>query len=228
MIQWLIDQVTSIWSTFTGYIQSIFNMISDLWRGVQTWALWAKNEAISWAVREIQSVISLVISARDWLLQQIYYTWNDAKSYATNLVAQSLANLSGLIANVSNVISAYLQPVFAWVQQNVNNLIVYVNSLIAPLVGVFNYVSSRIAIFEAIIQNIPNWSINALVALIQTYTNPILQKLAIFTDNPLDYILSVVSGRIIELVSSAIAWGLGTVKYDLPDPPSWYQKQKRS
>lgn len=226
MLQWLRDQVSSIWGTFWSYVDYYTQQFNSIWNGIIAWANDAKQKAIAWAYNKANEIAAWVWHIRQWLLDQAISLYNSAKLYAYNLVQQAIAGLQQLGANVWNMIAPFIIPIRDWLNSKIDSVKGWVDARKAQIEAVVNWVWTKVPAIEATIQKIIGFDFLQLVRDINNLKNHVIPEIMKIVSDPLSYVLACVAPFFITLLTGTLALAMGTVKYDMPTLPEIIAKQR--
>ena len=224
MLQWLIDQVYAILNLIGTIYKLISSWASNLLGQIITWANWAKNEAIA-------HVLYYYNLARNSIAAYADYLWNWLFKIRDEIVGWAYNEFNKLYTTLNNVgtwllqnINSALSPITNWMIQQIAGLQNFISNLQNNILGVINWWRDKLSQLEHLVNNIRIPTIDDIVKLVMRDIWPIVSKLVEIAKDPIGYIVAVVAKNIIPLLSCALAWGLGTVKHELPPAPNYYQK----
>lgn len=222
---------------------SILNFLL-YWAGrVYEWFGWlyesGRNAALyawSWAVNQgqiaynlaVNFVIGKVNEIYSWAWSQVTNVYNQAVGYVNNVQGYLIGLYNSIYAWVMDQIGpiytwveARLRPILDWVSVKIDELSVWVytevNAVrdrivawVTPYLDLFN---ERVDVIQADIENRFGWVVEK-----DSSGNTVLYT---FLSNPMGFIIAYVWSIFGDLLCYGLAYGLGSVKYDLPDLPDW-------
>jgi len=169
------------------------------------------------------------IAAANTAINNFYYSsivplWNNIQyniNNALSIANSAYNNLSGFIASLPG-------RFYDWYQQTIANVRSIYDGVIAGIIGILtNYINPLLAKMNALFP-FQTWLSTAASALnVQNLQNLVNEYNALkgtliaFISNPVGFIIGVIQGDLIKLVSFLIAYGFGTMKYNLPPMPIW-------
>lgn len=222
---------------------SILNFLLYWTNRVYEWFGWlyesGRNAALyawSWAVNQGQIAYNLAVNyAISKYNDAVRYAWDTARSIydqANNFARSLFNNLIGLynsiygwvdarIVDLRNWVDAKTAPIFAWVGGAINDLSVWVFTevnkirdkilpIVQPFIDLFN---QKIDTIEAEIENRFGWIVEK-----DSSGNTVLYT---FLSNPMGFIMAFIWSRFSELLCFGLAYGFGSIKYELPPLPDW-------
>jgi len=166
----------------------------------------ALSTAWNWIIERYNSAISYIYSVRDYLLSVVssIYGWVDGRW-------QTLANwTSGLIRDTQNLAARLVSDLQAlaagWIVTTQNYAAGLVNN-------VLNFAVSQLTGLQL--------EINEIKELLKGVNSAGTHVLGLFLSNPFGFIMAYIWDAFQDLLCFGLAYGMGTLKYELPPLPGW-------
>jgi murein DD-endopeptidase MepM/ murein hydrolase activator NlpD len=189
------------------------------------WILVKANDtflrAVNWAYDSIQNALSV---AWGWVISR----YNDLRNFVDYTRSTLLSQISGVYEWVRGQIAAISSTVNGWVQYVIDVAARWVTDLRHTVEGWIQLVIDTSA---ALVRASQDWAaaqINVLTGDIASIRSLIFGQnsagtgvLTTFLSNPLGFIMAYVWDKFTDLLCFSLAYGFGTVKYDLPPLPDW-------
>lgn len=226
MLQWLADQVINLAKGIADLALSISERVSALFQHIVNWANWAKDTAISFAENAFNRALSEVRRYADYLWYWLFKIRDEIVAWVNEQIKNAAVNVSSLGNWILSNINSIIAPIRDWLNSKIDALRVFVESITPNILGVIQWWKDRILALEYLFSTIRIPSLDDIKNLVLRDIQPIFNKLAEFAVDPIGYIIGVIAENIIPLLTSALAWGLGTIKYELPPAPTNYRKPK--
>lgn len=164
------------------------------------------NTVWSWIVARYDAAINYSISIRDYLLSVFnsIYGWVDSR-----------------LVSLQNWWDATTNSIYAWAEGKINQLSVWVftevNKVRDWLMG---YIQPYIDYFENLFQILER-NFEAKYGWIIKPNSSGESTLFTFLNNPMGFLMAYIWSVFVDLTCYGLAYGFGTVKYDLPPLPDW-------
>ena len=221
LLSWLYDQAGRVYAFF-GWL---YDRIRDAALNAWTWARTAASDAYSWAV---SNTLYYYNRAKDRITEALQSAWNTTIHYYTlaiNWIENVRNYLVGQIlyyynqaVNAAQQIVQGTQALIDWavarVKQGLENLIYYTGQVAEwALQQVSAFINARIDKAETNLEN--------LKVAIGADTAAGVDNLVTIFSNPVGWIFSLLFDRFTDFLCYQLARGLGTVRLELPPPPSF-------
>ena len=206
-------------------ISVIFWSIVDVARHARGWIENAYRRAVD-AARHLYHLA----------IQYAYSLYLSARRYVEEFVVAKLREFLGWlqqwIERIRNTLIEYLSAVVERLRQYLLGVIFSVRDYLITIVNVIKGMLEQVRVAFEVLRRIVN-SIRALVGLwsqylslttlqrLRAFFQPLWSRFWMFFTSPLAFIMAFWRAYLLQFLSFAIAYALGTVKYDLPPWPDF-------
>lgn len=220
-LTWVYNQAEKVYTWFSDRFWSLYNAALNAWDWAMDWAAWALDAAKDWTWGIIREVYYDLTSLYDW----VSYRFNNLANYIIPLVEQAIGSVIGWLNNQIAWLTDRLDSLTDWVSLTVSkvktDLIAFFNSLMAgfrsDILSAWGWLTAIKTQLLGLIAAFTPDLIPSIVNFIKSYYALTVQ----FFTNPVKFIYDLVSASVVAFLSYLVAKGLGSVKYELPKPPSW-------
>jgi len=214
---WFSDKFWTWWSylnNFTYYLTSTLNSAIN----------YASDVVIRTANTIYNVVSSWITSVYNTVSEWINTVYNTVSSWITSVYS----TVSGWINTVYQFINAsitgaydfvlwWIDELKGWTQRYVDVVVSGLVSLIAPILNVISFIINLINFFSS-----------DVLTKLEQYVNRVHNIIILFVDDPVGFIVGLLTDVFVSFLCYRIAKALGTVKYDLPPEPTWSIFQSQS
>jgi phage-related protein len=220
-LAWIYAQAYKFYDWFGSSYDTLKNAAANAWNWAVTKANEAYNNARSYAYNLLNSYKVTVNNSINWLEDWIADVYDGLREDITGLfdwVEYKFSQVKDF------AVDAFWDAIDA-VKQTINNVKNNLTSII----------NNGLDLVRAWVTNAYGWLLtlrDSITKLIQTFTPAKISELfamldaskkqaLLFFDNPVIFIFDLIQDKILDFLDYVIAWGLGTVKYDLPTERPW-------
>jgi hypothetical protein len=198
-----LERVVNFWQHLA---QKAADTILVAWRTAQALFNTARAIALALFDQALAQVSNALNTAWQWV--QTYF--NIARSFATALYNGLVGFVQARITAISEWLQAQVSGAIGLAQSLFNSVLRVAQSLVAPFIPFLSLLTQLQTLFTAD-------NLNKLTQLLGS----LFSGLVLFLSNPGGFIFGVLWPRFTDLLSYAIAHGLGATQAIIPDPPDW-------
>jgi len=220
-LSWLYNQAQKVYDWFSAAYWTFRDRLSNFWKYLQGIGQQALESAKSWTYQQIQSVYN-TISGWIYSARQTLNTYIDqVRQWAYSII---VSVRDWLIAQY-NTIAGWLNARIDQVRQSVDTVYHYIRERIQAVINdVSRFITDKINAIPTLIpnlSNILNWLSPQKISEIETTLNSYKKALTTFISDPIEYLIDLIFPYFVSVLCYALAYAMGTTKYQLPPIPIW-------
>lgn len=215
-IQWLFEQWTKVLDWFSDRYYDLRNRLGNLYSIINSFVVDGYNLAVQYA----NDLLGRLFNTFYDLFNAVYRFANDRFNEVLNFVYRMKDDLIGFIRTERDYLYTTLVNVWDGVKADFNNLVnntkVYLINFIIDLLKDHSDKFKDLLILIQLISKIKTLTEDKLLNKILLFFSQIMDKVVLFTNNPVKYILDILRDKIVSYLCYRIAEAMGTTIYELP------------
>lgn len=220
-LSWVYSQATKVYDWFGSAYYSAKNAVVNAWNWAVQEAAKALSAARSYAYDLIRQVQGGINSSINWLQSQIselrsgliedMTALSDWVEWKISQIGDFTADVFwSAIDDIRSIVYAIRDRATYLVDSAIATVYDFINNSFAWILSLRDDLTRLLSVFS------PN-----LIQSILSFFGGQLNTVLSFIDNPLDFILDIISPKFISFLCYVLAWALGTTASELPHTPTW-------